>query len=178
MESRLLALSIAGMSTLTIGLASDQAFAQDTTPPVQGPRMMMHQRGPMMDPAAFKARLEQRLERLHAQLKLTSDQEPAWTAYRADSLSRIDMFTKDRPAPGSLRDADAITRLEKMLEMTKQHEKVLTQQLESTRTFYTKLTPEQQKTFNAATSWEWERQGPGPRRGGRGGPGGPAANTN
>ena len=164
MKSRLLALSIASLSALSIGLAARAALADDATPPADMPHAM-HQRAPM-DPAKFKARAEQRLDKLHAQLKLTADQEPAWTTYRSDSLARLDAFTANRPAPGSMQDASAVTRLEKMLDMTKQHEKLLTQQLDSTRTFYAKLTPDQQKTFDSATRMQWH--GKGMHRGGPG----------
>jgi hypothetical protein len=160
MKSRLLALSIAGLSALTIGLAAQSALADDTTPPADMPHAMHHR----MDPAKFKARAEHRLDKLHSQLKLSADQEPAWTTYRNDSLTRLDTFIANRPAPGSMRDASAITRLEKRLQMMKQHETLLTQQLDSTRTFYAKLTPEQQKTFDSATRMQW--QGKGMHRGG------------
>ncbi len=164
MKSRLLAFSIAGLSALTVGLGARAALADDTAQAADMPHAM--HRGAHMDPAKFKARMEQKLDRLHAQLKLTTDQESAWATYRGDSLARLDTFAASRPAAGALRDASAVTRLEKMLEIAQQHEKLLAQQLESTRTFYAKLSPEQQKAFDSATRMEW--RGMGPQRGGAG----------
>jgi hypothetical protein len=166
MKSRLLALSFAGLSALTIGLSAQTASAADSANMSDAPNAMQQRR---FDPAKFKAAVEKRLDRLHSQLKLTAEQEPAWASYRSDTLARIESFASDRPDWSAMKDATAVARLEQMLARVQQHEKALTQQLDSTRTFYAKLNPEQQKVFDTET--RMEHRGKGSHRGRPGGPG-------
>ncbi|MCL2657102.1 MAG: Spy/CpxP family protein refolding chaperone [Betaproteobacteria bacterium] len=159
MKSRLLALSFAAL-TIGIGLSAQTASAADSADTSDAPHAMQQRR---FDPAKFKASVEKRLDRLHSQLKLTADQEPAWASYRSDSLARLDSFASNRPDWSAMEDATAVARLEQMLARVQQHEKILTQQLDSTRSFYAKLNSEQQKVFDAET--RMEPRGRGPHRG-------------
>lgn len=107
----------------------------------------------MMDGAKaepMKERMQQRhqqqQERLHQALKLTAAQEAAWKAYIEKSGPPADWKFPDREAMAKL---TAPERLEKMLEMSRQHQAHMAERLEAMKTFYAQLTPEQKQVFDA-----------------------------
>lgn len=104
--------------------------------------------------AKFAAHLAQRQAKLHEQLKLTAAQEPAWQAYVAATAPQPATARAERTSNAQL---PAPERMEKRLEMAKQHLAKQEARLAALKTFYAVLTPEQQKTFDSATA----RQGRG-----------------
>lgn len=104
--------------------------------------------------AKFAAHLAQRQAKLHEQLKLTAAQEPAWQAYIAATAPQPVAARAERSSYAQL---SAPERMEKRLEMAKQHLAKQEARLAALKTFYAVLTPEQQKTFDSATA----RQGRG-----------------
>ncbi len=121
---------------------------------MQGQGMSHHGKG-MMDPAKMQARMEQRQKALKAQLKLSTDQEPAWTAFAAAHQPRSDMMKGRQAAMADLAKLTTPERLDKMKELRAQRMSEMTvamdQRAEATKTFYAVLTPEQKKVFDAQT---------------------------
>lgn len=121
---------------LVAGGASYAAAAADTG---CGPQTMGR---PAADFAAS------RLDRLHAELKLSPEQEAAWKAW-AEPIRQQSAAMRDRRG-----EREAMTRLpapermEKTLERMKEHERQMEAGLASLRSFYATLTPEQRQTFD------------------------------
>ena len=93
-----------------------------------------------------QARMAQHADAFKAQLKLTPEQEPAWTAFmaamqpaeRTARLDRADMEKRTTPE-----------RIDRMRALRAQYAAEADRRGEATKTFYAALTPEQQKTFDA-----------------------------
>ncbi|MFZ6645501.1 Spy/CpxP family protein refolding chaperone [Undibacterium sp. TJN25] len=97
----------------------------------------------------MKARMAKHQAELHAKLKLTAAQEPAWKTFiDATAPGPMPMHKpEDRKAFDKLNTPD---RMEKGLQMMKEHQAKMEAHLAALKTFYAVLTPEQQKTFDAA----------------------------
>lgn len=93
----------------------------------------------------MQERHQARQEQLHKDLKLTAAQEPAWKAFTEKSGPQAGWKYPDRDAMAKL---TAPERMEKMLEMSKQHQTYMAERLEAMKTFYAVLTPEQRKVFD------------------------------
>ncbi len=127
----------------TAGLQGAAYAAGDPgAPPPPGPQDQMHR--PPMDGAQFERRAEARLARLHDDLKLNADQEPAWKTF-AD---------KTKPEPRRAPDWESLSklstpdRMEKMLALMRDGVNKMGARVAAVREFYSKLTPDQQKTFD------------------------------
>jgi protein CpxP len=83
---------------------------------------------------------------LHAKLKLSAAQEPAWKTF-TDSMKPGQMMK--RPDRAEMEKLPAPERMEKMLGMMKDGEGRMSSHLAALKTFYATLTPEQKKTFDA-----------------------------
>lgn len=101
------------------------------------------------DRAKMVEKIQQRIAKhhaeLHARLKLTAAQEPAWKTF-TDATTPAAM-----PTPPERKDMEKLTtpeRMEKMLERAKEHQAKMQDRLAALKTFYAVLTPEQQKTFD------------------------------
>ncbi|WP_310564081.1 Spy/CpxP family protein refolding chaperone [Hydrogenophaga sp.] len=130
------------------------AIAQNATVPGDLHAQHMAQRvGGPMDPARMAEmqqkmaeRHAQRMERLKAELKITTTQEPAWNAYVARTA-----HTPRQPA-GAVEDWSKLTtpqRLEKMQALHTERNAEMAKRIDATKSFYAQLTPDQQKTFDA-----------------------------
>lgn len=115
----------------------------------------------------FKAMVEGRLERLHADLKLRSDQEAAWMDFR-DSVSSqaLRMGEKAKTWREAAATSTAIERLERVQKGVDDGRIALEQLTAATKRFYAALDKEQQARFDEST----RRYAPG-HRGWSGGPG-------
>jgi len=114
----------------------------------------------------FSERMKQHQQRLHDALKLTPQQEPAWTKFQE---SHPFNNATHRPAQADMAKLPAPERAEKMLEMQKQHQDGMGKHVVAMKDFYAQLTPEQKKTFD-----DWSQMGKRGQRGARGaGPQGP-----
>lgn len=129
------------------------------------------QRG-KMDPARMQAMMDKRHAALKAQLKLTAAQESAWTAFEQAHKMPPGMQNHQRPDPAEMAKLTTPERIEKMqtlrAERMKEMSAAMEKRTEATKAFYAALTPEQQKTFDAATLPGKGRtmgQGPGLRNG-------------
>jgi protein CpxP len=93
----------------------------------------------------MKAGMEKHQAQLHAKLKLSEAQEPAWKTFIAASTPT------SMPTPPERKEMDKLTtpeRMEKMLERSQEHQSKMQQRLTALKTFYAVLTPEQQKIFD------------------------------
>ena len=93
-----------------------------------------------------QARMAQRANAFKAQLKLTPEQEPAWTAFMAamqpaQRTARLD--------PADMEKRTTPERIDRMRALRAQHAAEADRRGEATKTFYDALTPEQQKTFDS-----------------------------
>jgi protein CpxP len=119
--------------------------------------------GPNSD---MRARLQehrgQRIADIKAKLKLSPEQEGAWTAYIAAMKPPANVQRPNRA------DIDKLTtpeRLDKMRELRKLREAEMDKREDATRAFYASLSAEQKKTFDANTGRPFHRRGPqGPRK--------------
>ena len=101
------------------------------------------------DPAKRAEHIAQRQQKLHDALKLTAAQEPAWKTYIAAIKPQTPIGRADRV---SFKELPAPERMEKRLELQKARMEKQEHRLTALKTFYAVLTPEQQKTFDAATA--------------------------
>lgn len=111
----------------------------------------------------------QRQVALQDKLKLNADQEKAWKAY----LAVVDAnFSSWKPLTRTeIENMTAPQRMQTMLDRMKEREGKMAKQLSALKTFYSKLTPEQQKTFDNESLFNrgyhrggyGHRGGPGPR---------------
>lgn len=144
-----------------------------------GPGAMMGAGGPgfmgNFDPAKLQARMDRRFETLKTQLKLTSAQEGAWTAFKAAMQPSADMLARHAQRD-ELAKLPTLERMEKMKALRTQHftdmSNAMDKRIDATRAFYTALSPEQQKIFDTSAmpgmgrgghiDRGWGRHGPGP----------------
>ncbi|MDP3842827.1 MAG: Spy/CpxP family protein refolding chaperone [Oxalobacteraceae bacterium] len=139
---------IIGITALALG---GTALAQIPPSDGAGKTGMMQGKPDNQDRYAQRAeRMKEHMARrqadLHAQLKLSPAQEPAWKAY-TDSMTPPAM--KDRPDRSALQAMPAPQRMQAMLERMQQNQARMETHLAALKTFYATLTPEQQKTFDA-----------------------------
>lgn len=154
------------------GFAAVPSFAHPADCMGGGPMMGQRDGGPMSERMA--QRMQQRQKALHDALKLSPEQEGAWTKFQQ---SQPFAQGAARPDPAEFAKLNAPERAEKMLEAMKKHEDAMTQHVAAMKAFYGQLTPEQKKTFDeqfaAGPRGGRGMRGPGPDGRGPGGPGAP-----
>lgn len=152
-----------------VGGGSAYAFRGDGACGPQGMERMGRMEG---NPGKFAGK---RLEKLHADLKLAPEQEAAWKAWSEPLRQQAEAMGDRRAEHEQMMKLPAPERMEKMLERMKEHQQKMEAQLASLRTFYSQLSAEQKKTFDAFQPFGGPRHGHdrgGPRRGGEGPQGG------
>lgn len=87
---------------------------------------------------------------LKAKLKLTAEQEGAWTAFTT-AMTPPNMASMPRVSPAEMQALTTPQRMEKMQAMKVERDAQMGKRMEATKTFYAVLTPEQQKVFDAQT---------------------------
>ncbi|HZX26438.1 MAG TPA: Spy/CpxP family protein refolding chaperone [Telluria sp.] len=126
-----------GMTAFGIGTAS-LAWADETPAP----------RHEQM--AAKRAEhFAQRQAKLHDALKLSAQQEAAWSTFQAAIQPRTPSAHPDRAAFKSM---SAPERMQKMIDLSKQRTERMEAHLAAVTTFYGQLNDEQKKTFDGFTS--------------------------
>lgn len=142
---------IAGLMATT-GLA---AFAQGMGGPMPGGpgpmgdepgmhhMMGMHHR----DPAKMQEHVAKRLEHLKAKLKITADQEGAWSTFSAAMQPKTQAM--ERPNWKEIQAMTTPERIDKMRALRSQHQAEMDKRADAIKAFYATLTPEQKKTFDA-----------------------------
>ncbi len=142
MKKRIQTLVVAGVMVA----ACSTAFAQ------MGEGMMDHEGMQRHDPAKMAQMHAKHLSDLKARLKITASQETAWTAFTEAMKPPADMMAK-RPDRAEMDKLTTPERMDKMRALHKEHMAVMDaamdKRAEATKTFYTALTAEQKKTFDA-----------------------------
>lgn len=154
-----------------LAAASATAFAQAPAPtaPAAGENATTQRAAPAerrtrMDPAQRQQRMAERQARrmadLKAQLQLTPAQEGAWTTYTAAMQPPADM---KRPRMNRDEFAQLTTpqRIDRMQQLSAERQARMQQRGDAIKTFYTQLTPEQQKIYDERAM----RGGKGGKRG-------------
>jgi periplasmic protein CpxP/Spy len=144
--------------------APAQAAPADKDAHAQGHHMGKH------DPAKMQARVAKRQAALKEKLKITSAQEPAWTAFTAAMKPPANAMRDRHAQHAELQKLPTPERIDKMRALRTQHmaemSKVMEQRGDATKTFYAALTPEQKKTFDAEAAQRGGRHG-GDHHGGK-----------
>ncbi|MFB9242210.1 Spy/CpxP family protein refolding chaperone [Massilia antarctica] len=130
---------VISFAVLGMGGAAVAVHAEESNPKAA---KVERQRGHHGDWAGHMAT---RQARLHDQLKLTAAQEPAWAAFSAASKPGEGPARGERGQWASL---TAPERMEKQIEMAKQHVATMETRLAALNTFYATLTPEQKKVLD------------------------------
>ncbi|HEX8610333.1 MAG TPA: Spy/CpxP family protein refolding chaperone [Telluria sp.] len=145
---------VISLAVLGMGGAAVAVHAQESNP--KAASVERHHGDRAAHRAERQAHMAQRQARLHDQLKLSAAQEPAWTAWSAASQPG------ERPARGERGQwagKSAPERMEKQLDMAKQHVASMETRLAALNTFYGTLTPEQKKVFDEQGMWRGHRGG-------------------
>lgn len=129
-----------GITVLSLGMATFSAHAQDASAGRHA-----HAANKEETQAKWQEHFAQRQQRLHDSLKLTAQQEPAWATFIAAIKPDMAAAQMDRAATANM---TAPQRMEKQLEMAKQHIAKQESHLAALKTFYAVLSPEQQKIFD------------------------------
>jgi hypothetical protein len=95
-----------------------------------------------------------RLEALKSSLKLTPNQEAAWTEWVDKIKGDRKNWSEMRKNAESLASLPAPERMEKMLAFSKEHIARQEARLAATKTFYATLTPEQRLTFDKGFNFQ------------------------
>ncbi|MFN3376696.1 MAG: Spy/CpxP family protein refolding chaperone [Burkholderiaceae bacterium] len=140
-------------TTALLAALAAPAFAQ--TPPGPGPdggRMGMGHghagKGGSLEEAQQRRqeRMQRHLNELKGQLKLSPDQEPAWTAF----IAALQPTAKpERPSRDQWAQLTTPQRIDRMQELRQRHAAEADRRAQATKSFYATLNPEQQKTFDA-----------------------------
>lgn len=108
--------------------------------------------------AHMQQHMRQRAADLKARLKLTPEQEAAWTTYMTAMKPPVDLRRPDR---GDMEKLSTPERLDKMRELRKQRDAEADKREDATRTFYAALSAEQKSVFDASTG-RAHHHGPAP----------------
>jgi protein CpxP len=133
-----------GLTVLGMGTASLAAHAADTTTTAAGRHG--HQVNAEQMQAKMAEHFAARQAKLHELLKLTAQQEAAWTTYQAAIKPSA---PASRPDHAALKALPAPERLAKMIDLAKQHTATMESHLTALTAFYGTLTAEQKKVFDA-----------------------------
>jgi len=108
------------------------------------PALAMHECG-AGDMHGDKAHMQKDHKKLHHALKLSAEQEIAWTKLTdtEKSMAKMPMHKADDTPRLSTPE-----RADKMLERMKEHEAMATEHVAALKEFYAVLTPDQQKIFD------------------------------
>ena len=137
---------VGGLLAASIGVSALSAYADAPSAPA-------HRGAPTAEmQAKFAAKMQKRQDALHAKLKLTAAQEPAWKTFvdqskppQRDPNAKPHDRAAERAAWAKLTTPE---RMEKFLAGMQTREQFLTARLNAVKTFYAVLSPEQQKTFD------------------------------
>ena len=134
---------VISLAVLGMGGAAVTVHAQESNPKATKVERQQGERAAHL--AQRQEHMAKRQARLHEQLKLTAEQEPAWAAWTAASKPG------QRPARGERgqwASKSAPERMEMQLEMARKHVASMETRLTALNTFYATLSPEQKKVFD------------------------------
>lgn len=103
------------------------------------------------------SRMAERQAQLKTALKLSPNQEAAWSAFVARTAHEPRMAGKDGAQREDMAKLTTPERIDKMMAMHAERSAEMGKRVEATKSFYATLTPEQQKTFDAQTTRGFQR---------------------
>jgi len=143
------------LSSAALILFSSYASAQNSPPKEEPSKPGMHAMHEK-DSEHMGMRMKHHMQRLKTELKLTPEQEPAWAAL-ANTITP--MARPPRPDRTEMEKLSTPERLEKMKQMMTQHHEVFMAEMDKNaaaiKAFYSVLTPEQKKIFDAKAMPGW-----------------------
>lgn len=122
------------------------SFSAAVSPAMAGEGESRQYAATKFDPAKMQEHMDQRAQRMHDALKITPAQESAWQAYL--SALKANMPQRGQFDRAAFKQMPAPERMEKRIEMSRNHITRMESNLAATKTFYAQLTPEQQKIFD------------------------------
>ncbi|MEY3991439.1 MAG: hypothetical protein RIS04_202 [Pseudomonadota bacterium] len=157
--------------TVTMGLAllaTSAAHAQMGSPMSgEGHAMHMqgHKHGHKNESDRMHKRDQHRMDKLKQSLKLSTDQNQAWTSFEASLKSQ----GMQRPDPQTIAKMTTPERLDFMSKMKTQRDVQMQKRQDATLALYSSLSPEQKKTFDQETLAFMKHHEHGGRHMGKGG---------
>ncbi|QCB47607.1 Spy/CpxP family protein refolding chaperone [Hydrogenophaga sp. PAMC20947] len=127
------------------GMQAPQKAQRAGEPQAKGDSQGKHRADRM---AKMQKRMAERQAQLKAALKLTPDQEAAWSAFVARTAPEPRVAGQDRAQRGDWSKLTTPERLDKMQARHAERGEKMAQRIDATKSFYAALTPEQQKTFD------------------------------
>lgn len=134
-----------GLAASAQGMGSGGAMQHDG--------MMMqrggdHQMG-AMDPTRMQAMMDRRHARLKAKLKITADQEGAWSSFTNAMKPAPDAMKRRMEMRAELDKLTTPERIDKMRAMRAERDAAMDKRADAVKTFYAVLTPYQKGVFDA-----------------------------
>ena len=129
-----------GIVALGLGAGSVAAYADKPACDGRAGAGMHH-----WDSAKFAERMEKRRAELHAKLKLSPAQEPAWNTFVAKTKPGTPPARPDRAELAKMTTPE---RMDRMLAAMRARETRMEEHVAATKDFYAVLTPEQKKIFD------------------------------
>ncbi len=138
--------------TLLTGYASAQNSPPKDEPAKTGMHAMQDKHGESMG-----FRMKHHMQKLKTALKLSPDQEPAWTALAG---AMAPPARPQRPDRAEMEKLSMPERLDKMKQLMSQHHEARMAEMDkhaaAVKSFYAVLTPEQKKTFDTKAMRGWQ----------------------
>ena len=154
LKNALIATSIAaglfGASAVAIAQSTPTAAPVAVEQNMKGPQAKADSQGKHRADrmAKMQKRMAERQAKLKAALKLTPDQEAAWSAFVVRTAPEPRMNGQDRAQREDWSKLTTPERLDKMQARHAERGEQMAKRFEATKSFYAALTPEQQKTFD------------------------------
>ncbi len=117
-----------------------------------------HQMG-AMDPARMQAMMERRHAKLKATLKITADQEGAWTSFTNAMKPSPDAMKRRMEMRAEMDKLTTPERIDKMRTMRAERDATMDKRADAVKAFYTVLTPYQKGVFDAHAAHGHGRNG-------------------
>lgn len=150
------------MLAAALTMAGSYATAQSNPPKEDGGKPGMHAMHGM-DHGKMVERMKRHMQHLKAELKLSPDQEGAWTTFAS---AMTPPAPPARPDHAEMEKLSMPERLDKMKEMHQKRHEMHMAEMEKRHTavkaFYAVLTPEQKKVFDTKAHPKWPH---GPQHG-------------
>jgi protein CpxP len=167
-KSSLIATSIAaamfGASAFAVAQSAD---GKGPTADMRGQHMAqqadgkgaMHGQHRMERMGKMQKHMAERQAKLKTELKLTPEQEAAWTAFVAGTGHAPRMAGKGGARHEEMAKLTTPERIDKMMAMHAERSAQMAQRMQAVKSFYAALTPEQQKTFDGQRMGGFQRTG-------------------
>jgi protein CpxP len=158
---------LSSLAALSMGAAAIGAHAQ-----AQAPQQGAAQNAarPQLTPEQRQAKMAElrnrRAAKLHDDLGITPGQESAWRSFVASMMPSANEQPAQQFDGAAWTGLSAPQRMQKMIDLQKQHTARMEQQLSALNSFYSVLTPQQKQIFDAESArMQGHGAGHGKRRG-------------